>query len=149
MSGNVFVDDQTAPLVMPKETATQLADSGITTFINVGREILLGTGLSPTGVDDERVLQTSVFSAWQSLRNAIPEPLDSLRAIFPDQGIIISNQGALLGIPVFRSDDNTVETIPERQILFHEHSPRSPRPRVTSISKSCLRQEGYSVLLAA
>ena len=160
--------DQTAPLVMPEETATQLADSGITTFINVGagRYYTWGDGtaaLSPTGVDDERSRFTSTIRVLLMLgnrfqqvwRNTIDAPLDlSLRnaILAEEQGYLdyLKSQGALLGYPKceFRSDDNTVETIQSGKFYFTNILTVTAPARYIDL-KIVFTSEGYSVLLAA
>lgn len=168
MSGMYLLDDQTAPLVMPEETATQLADSGITTFINVGagRYYTWGDGtaaLSPTGVDDERSRFTSTIRVLLMLgnrfqqvwRNTIDAPLDlSLRnaILAEEQGYLdyLKSQGALLGYPKceFRSDDNTVETIQSGKFYFTNILTVTAPARYIDL-KIVFTSEGYSVLLAA
>ena len=168
MSGMYLLADPTNPLVMPEETATQIADSGITTFINVGagRYYTWGDGtaaLSPSGVDDERSRFTSTIRVLLMLgnrfqqvwRNVIDAPLDlSLRnaILTEEQGYLdyLKSQGALLGYPKceFRSDDNTVETIQSGRFYFTNILTVTAPARYIDL-KIVFTSEGYAVLLAA
>lgn len=168
MSGMYLLADQTAPLDMSEETATQLADSGITSFINVGagRYYTWGDGtaaLSSTGIADERGRFTSTIRVLLRLgnrfqqvwRNTINAPLDlELRnaILKEEQGYLdyLKSQGALLGYPrcEFRPDDNTIETIQSGRFYFTNILTVTAPARYIDL-KIVFTSEGYSVLLAA
>ena len=168
MSGMYLLADQTAPLDMSEEAATQLADSGITSFINVGagRYYTWGDGtaaLASTGIADERGRFTSTIRVLLMLgnrfqqvwRNTIDAPLDlALRnaILKEEQGHLdyLKSQGALRGYPKceFRPDDNTVETIQSGRFFFTNILTVTAPARYIDL-KIVFASEGYSVLLAA
>lgn len=156
------------PVRLTEAQATQLADNGITTFINIGSNRFYTWGdstsaLTANGIDDERGRFDTTIRVLLMLGNrfqrvwrpTIDEPLDvGLRGDIIDEEQhyldYLKSIGALVGYPrcEFRSTDNTIETIQRGEFYFTNILTVTSPSRYLDL-KIVFTSEGYSVLLAA
>lgn len=162
----VLESEPTKPVFLSEAQATQLADNGITSFINVGSNVYYTWGdstsaLTASGITDERgrfdttirimlMLGNRFQRVW---RNEIDSPMDvGLRGdiISEEQGYLdyLKSVGALIGYPKceFRPDDNTAATVQAGQFYFTDILTATTPARYINLN-IVFTSEGYSVLL--
>lgn len=162
----ITLADDDSPVILTEESATMLADSGITSFINIGSNVYYtwGDGTSAlinNTVSDERSRFDTTIRMMLMLgnrfqrkwRNAIDAPMNlGLRKdiITEEQSYLdyLKAIGALLGYPKceFRPLDNTIETIQRGEFYFTNIITTTPPARYIDL-KVGFTSEGYAVLL--
>ena len=155
-----------SPISLSEAKATELADNGITSFINIGSNVYYTWGdstsaLTSTGIADERGrfdttirIMLQIGNRFQRIwRNSIDAPMNlGLRKdiITEEQSHLdyLKSIGALLGYPKceFKPLDNTIETVQRGEFYFKNILTTTPPSRLIDL-KTGFTSEGYAVLL--